>query len=465
MSAGKIRFVVLATLMLATACQAPHAQPAAVPHQSPPVMKQARAQSELGIALRQLQNSELEVREQALERINQIAKAGLTDAQLRELLDAAVWAFPAARYEFEEYSESLLELTWGHLTNAHVSVLAASYGALSARAKAAALAGLARLGTELATDVYVELLVRNGWPKDASPAVTSPYEEAPRFPEKILPPLVSGSIAALPGDVRWQLVLSYAKGSLIPVALAPGLKTVALHEAQASFAQALPFQRRRGIGWRWEDAYSEVRFSAEILFDLVGYLGPDPVTKALLDRAQKLPDPRLALFAIESSVRLGYAPNGPALQGVAADPESRNQLFDALVTLGKEQLFPKAQRTQQKFAESDMVHWLTFPTELARAPDHIEMMKAVERDLGPEYGVLVYYVFRFKTDPPHWSAENGWMAGVSGPFRRADFPTTQGSGDTFSEFTKWAEFSAEEHVASVEELMQRLRDAHADEEQ
>ncbi len=52
---------------------------------------------------------------------------------------------------------------------------------------------------------------------------------------------------------------------------------------------------------------------------------------------------------------------------------------------------PTAQLTQEKLAESDMVGWLTYPTELARAPDAIELMRAVEVDTGPdEGGVFVY---------------------------------------------------------------------------
>lgn len=196
------------------------------------------------------------------------------------------------------------------------------------------------------------------------------------------------------------------------------------------------------------------------MLDALGRLGADTLSVELPRFAEGLADPRLRLLAVVSLARLDHEPAALALDAIASDPETRNHLFDAVASLNKRDLFPQHQSSQAKLAESDMVQWLTFPTELGRAPDHIELMTTIERDLGPDAGVVVYFVFRFKTDPPHWSAEDGWMAGVAGPFSKSDFPTTQAWGDTFSTFTRWDEFSAEEHLASVEELMHRWREAH-----
>jgi hypothetical protein len=53
---------------------------------------------------------------------------------------------------------------------------------------------------------------------------------------------------------------------------------------------------------------------------------------------------------------------------------------------------------------------------MGRAPDHIELMKIIDRDAGPEGGrVFSYYVFRFKNDAPDDWAEKGCLAGISGP--------------------------------------------------
>jgi hypothetical protein len=203
------------------------------------------------------------------------------------------------------------------------------------------------------------------------------------------------------------------------------------------------------------------RINAGLLFDLLGHLGKDAAVISILREAELLTDPRPRLFAITSLIAHGEEPISQALLEVAQDAETRGILFTQLSALNKYQLFPKSELQQSKLAESDMVNWLTFPTELGRAPDHIELMKTVELDAGTNNGgIFVYYIFRFKTDPPHWSAEDEWMAGISGPFRKDDFPTMYSWGDTFSTFTKWDKFDADEHLSSIVDLMERWRAYH-----
>jgi hypothetical protein len=121
--------------------------------------------------------------------------------------------------------------------------------------------------------------------------------------------------------------------------------------------------------------------------------------------------------------------------------------------LGKGRLFPAKWATQKALAESDMVRWLTFPTELGRAPDEIELMKVVSKNFGPPDGVLEWYLFRFRTNPPHWSAKDGWMSGVAGPFKKSESPSTTAYGDTFSTFTRWDSLTPEQHVEDVRKLL------------
>jgi len=108
-----------------------------------------------------------------------------------------------------------------------------------------------------------------------------------------------------------------------------------------------------------------------------------------------------------------------------------------------------------------MVRWLVYPTELGRVPDQIELKKVVSVDAGGTDGVLDYYLFRFRTLPPHWAAKNGWMAGVAGPFLQKDGPTTEAQGDTFSEFERWDSRTPEEHVGDVRELLEDWRKRRA----
>jgi hypothetical protein len=139
---------------------------------------------------------------------------------------------------------------------------------------------------------------------------------------------------------------------------------------------------------------------------------------------------------------------------VAASPEVRNWLYDKLEDMDRLALFPKQFRTQPAFAESAMVQWLVYPTELGSAPDQIQLAKVVPVDTRGPDGMLDYYVFKFRTFAPHWAAKDGWMAGIAGPFLRKDAPTTVAQGATFSKFESWGAKTPEEHVGDVESLLE-----------
>jgi hypothetical protein len=127
-----------------------------------------------------------------------------------------------------------------------------------------------------------------------------------------------------------------------------------------------------------------------------------------------------------------------------------------LAELDRLDLFPTQYATQEAFAESEMVDWLTYPTELSRVPDEIELMAVVPE--AHEEGPGDTYVFRFRTLPPHWAAKKGWTAGVAGPFLRTESPTPDARGGTFSTFTSWDEHSPEEHLRLIRETRSRAKD-------
>jgi hypothetical protein len=177
---------------------------------------------------------------------------------------------------------------------------------------------------------------------------------------------------------------------------------------------------------------------------LPGNAMKEPLQEALTSR-----DPRVKLFAILSLLRHGYQVKPEVIEGVAASSEVRNWLYDGLVTLSRRDLYPARFASQDALAESNMVNWLTYPTELGRTPHDIELMATFDDDNGQQR----YYLFRFRTHPPHWAAKDGWMAGLSGPFEVAAIPTTDAGGSTFSTFTKWEEKSPKEHFEAISGLI------------
>jgi len=118
--------------------------------------------------------------------------------------------------------------------------------------------------------------------------------------------------------------------------------------------------------------------------------------------------------AVVDPIQKGQPPDLLAIREIAANPEFRNELFEGLEGIGRSDLFPKEYRTLPAIAESALVSWLAHPNELQQAPDEIELHS--EHVLESEIGPLRYFLYKFRTRPPSFAAENGWMAGTSGPF-------------------------------------------------
>lgn len=98
---------------------------------------------------------------------------------------------------------------------------------------------------------------------------------------------------------------------------------------------------------------------------------------------------------------------------LANDPSLRVVVFRILEEAGRTDLFPAEHLTKAKGAEGFMVNWLEYPTELGRAPNEIELLETVLHAGDTE---LEYFVFMFRTLPPHWAARKSWMMGISGPY-------------------------------------------------
>lgn len=201
-----------------------------------------------------------------------------------------------------------------------------------------------------------------------------------------------------------------------------------------------------------DDAFSYLRGTIGIQLDLMGYF-PAEMVAPLLNDALQLNDPYLSMFAVISLLRLGESVQPIDIAVVAADAEMRNSLYDQLAELDKSYLFPAQYRTQEAFAESEMVRWLAYPTELGRAPDKTELMQVFSEKDGDD--VLDFYLFRFMTEPPHHSADNGWMAGLAGPFIRSEAPSTTAHGFTFSKFDRWDSRAPKAHFQDIAELLRK----------
>lgn len=161
------------------------------------------------------------------------------------------------------------------------------------------------------------------------------------------------------------------------------------------------------------------------------------------------------IAAVEERLAARQEPAPADLERFAKDPATRRVLYDALEHHGRLSLFPAAFLTPESMAEADLVLWLTHPNELAAPPDEIQLMKIVPAP-RVSYAGQRYFVFRYRTLPPHWAAKDGWLAGIAGPYP-ADGTVVPGADGTFSRFEAYDSRTPEEHVRVTHDVVMEKR--------
>ena len=131
------------------------------------------------------------------------------------------------------------------------------------------------------------------------------------------------------------------------------------------------------------------------------------------------------------------------IEGFSEDLATRSDFYKLLADFNKQHLFPGKYYTFEKAAEGNLADWLSYPTELDTIPSKIELVKKV--DLVENDTTFIYYVLKFKTEPPHWAAKDGWMLGIVGPYFKGSHPYDWTTG-TFSRFTKAKNMKPETEV-------------------
>jgi len=157
---------------------------------------------------------------------------------------------------------------------------------------------------------------------------------------------------------------------------------------------------------------------------------------------------------ITQALGAGRDPTEADLVAFASDRATRRVLYDVLDHQSKLHLFPRSFLTWEAMAEADLAAWLNHPKELGSPPDEMDLMSRVRAPgAGPD---THYFVFRFRTKPPHWAAKDGWLAGVAGPYDLSQDPTPYASG-TFSQFESFDSRTPEQHVETIDSATHKRR--------
>jgi hypothetical protein len=415
--------------------------------------------------LEHLHSSDDRLRERAVRRLLRRGRVGFTPEQGVLVLKASSLPYPPRRDRADDTAVDLVRAALNVPYPEYLPHVVERYAHWKGRARAEALRLLMRIEDRRAAEAVMTIVRRHARAGGVPKLPAGLYAHAPQHAEVFFPELLDYLDVPKLAFSICALALSFAAGhQLEPGALVPAADAVlALYSLRR--AKLLPAQRADGVAWRWEPRYHRRRWQAGILLDLLGHTATPPVEAELRRAVAEFTDPRLQLYGLLSLLRHDQEMDAAGVAEIAADPESRKWLFDGLQKLERTHLYPAEYRTQAALAESDLVNWLIHPTELGRAPEEIELVQAVPFDTETDAGWADYYLFRFRTDAPHWAARYGWLAGMAGPFLRKDQPTIQALGDTFSAFTPWDRKSVAEHVDDVRELMKTWRERHVAQEE
>jgi hypothetical protein len=397
-----------------------------------------------------LRSGDADVRSKAADRLSALQKDGLTvDAGLLALKSAA-GSFPAAD-GLEDGSALLVAAAAERPAPRYEPLVVLHFPEYSPKARFWAMRLLANMDRGGGADSVLAILNQHAAACDDVDLAEALSPMVPNGVSTLFPGILEHLDNAQLGiSVAYLAYEAVSQGGVPDSLLQPYSKPLlALYLPKRDLL--LPRQRTQGRRWMWEDGYVEPRDHAGLLLDLFGHVPSDPIRRELARAMTDYTDPKLLTFAAVSLVRLGERVSPDAWESIAAHAEVRNTLYDLLGRSSRSDLFPHRYRTQEAFAESAMVNWLVYPTELGQVPDEIELMKVVTS--GSPGEEEDYYVFRFRMDEPHWAAKHGWMAGVAGGFARRDQPTTVAGGNTFSSFAAWDSQTPEGHVGEVTDLI------------
>lgn len=410
--------------------------------------------------LERLDDADPRMREKAVRRIARLGRAGFTPEQGVLVLKASSLPYPPRRDPADDTAVDLIRAALAVPYPEYLPHVIARYPHWGKRGRAEAMTLLMRIDDRRAAEAVVEIVRRHGPAGEVPRLPLGLYATQPQHTEVFFPELLAHLGDPKLGFPIASLALAFASATQ----LEPGLLEPHADAILALYAKRrtklVSAQRPGGIAWQWEANYNRRRWQAGVLLDLLGHVRTSAVETELRRALDEYVDARPRMNAALSLLRLDADVDATTIAEIATSAEARKWLFDGLQKLERFHLYPTDYKAQAALAESDLVNWLIHPTELGRAPDAVELIQSVPFDTETEAGWVDYYLFRFRTEAPHWAARYGWIAGVSGPFLRKDRPTVQALGDTFSTFTPWDRKTRAEHVDDVRELMKTWRERH-----
>ena len=165
-------------------------------------------------------------------------------------------------------------------------------------------------------------------------------------------------------------------------------------------------------------------------------------TVYLLKQILSLPFNNIRYYAVATLIACKEEIPANVISELAQDLNYADLTYYFLKEHNLENMFPKEYTDPIYLAKSDLVHWLTYPTELGKVPDEIVFLGDVK--VKKEQ----YYIFKYKSDSDNLSddSKNEWLIGWSSE-----------DGGTFSHFDKLSEYEQKKPVKTLKAIKKMLK--------
>lgn len=177
----------------------------------------------------------------------------------------------------------------------------------------------------------------------------------------------------------------------------------------------------------------------EFACDAAKYFMNDSLA-ALLSDILKFGKNNINYYAVSSLLSTHQAVPADIIEALAKDLVYADGTYSLLKQHGLTELFPKEFSDPVYLAKSDLVHWLTYPTELGKEPDEIEYLGKVTKKED-------YYLFRYTSDSDNLGDDlkGRWLIGWSND-----------EGGTFSNFDLYSDFEKKTPEKTLKNIKKRL---------
>ena len=178
----------------------------------------------------------------------------------------------------------------------------------------------------------------------------------------------------------------------------------------------------------------------ELMVDVAKHVPTDALVEQIY-AVMRLGRSNVNYYAMDTLLSVEREVPALVIETLANDLTYADMTYHSLCQHGKAELFPPELATEEYLSKSDLVHWLTYPTELGKEPDEIEFLGKVKVK-GENYRI-----FRYKSDSDNLGDElkNKWLIGWSGD-----------EGGTFSQFDEYALYEQKTPEKTLKYIKKKL---------